>query len=55
MPAVNWAADKASVEQQGLPPHPYLTRPILYISGIDANMSDAELAKGPFKKLLPIR
>lgn len=36
-------------------PHPHLTRPLLYISGIDPSMTDKELAGLVFEKVLPVR
>ncbi|SPO26791.1 related to polyadenylate-binding protein 3 [Ustilago trichophora] len=36
-------------------PHPHLTRPLLYISGVDATMTDKELAGLVFEKVLPVR
>ncbi|KAI3485258.1 hypothetical protein L1887_51543 [Cichorium endivia] len=36
-------------------PHPHLTRPLLYISGVDPAMTDKELAGLVFEKVLPVR
>ncbi|SNX84914.1 related to polyadenylate-binding protein 3 [Melanopsichium pennsylvanicum] len=36
-------------------PHPHLTRPFLHISGVDATMTDKELAGLVFEKVLPVR
>ncbi|SJX63558.1 related to polyadenylate-binding protein 3 [Sporisorium reilianum f. sp. reilianum] len=36
-------------------PHPHLTRPLLYISGVDATMTDKELAGLVFDQVLPVR
>jgi hypothetical protein len=37
------------------PPNPYLTRPRLYISGIDRSIADRELANGIFQPFVPVR
>lgn len=42
-------------EQDGDRPHPHLTRPLLQISGVDATMTDKELAGLVFEKVLPVR
>ena len=36
-------------------PNPHLTRPLLYISGVDATMTDKELAGLVFNQVLPVR
>ncbi|KAJ9477815.1 putative Polyadenylate-binding protein, cytoplasmic and nuclear (putative) [Pseudozyma hubeiensis] len=35
--------------------HPHLTRPLLYINGVDATMTDKELAGLVFDQVLPVR
>lgn len=35
--------------------HPHLTRPLLYLSGVDATMTDKELAGLVFDQVLPVR
>ncbi len=42
-------------DQDGDRPHPHLTRPLLYISGVDPTMTDKELAGLVFEKMLPVR
>ncbi|PWZ00235.1 hypothetical protein BCV70DRAFT_200386 [Testicularia cyperi] len=38
-----------------IPPNPHLVRPLLYISGVDPNVTDKELAGSVFESVLPVR
>lgn len=45
----------ASDSAPAAPPHPYLTKPVLHVSGIEASLSDKDLASGVFGAFLPVR
>ncbi|UZJ52645.1 hypothetical protein CBS101457_001965 [Exobasidium rhododendri] len=47
--------DDAGSEDELLPPNPYLTKPLLYLSGVDVNLSDRDLASGVFAPFVPVR
>ncbi|CAO1629533.1 unnamed protein product [Parajaminaea phylloscopi] len=51
-------ADVASGNQSNgvaASPHPFLTQPLLYISGLDPHLEDRDLATSVFAALLPVR
>ncbi|CAO1620122.1 unnamed protein product [Sympodiomycopsis kandeliae] len=37
------------------PAHPFLTKPLLYVSGVDPQSQDQDLASGPLQQFLPVR
>jgi hypothetical protein len=47
--------DRRSSLEEVPPSHPCLTQPQLYISGIDRDISDRELANGIFQPFVPVR
>lgn len=37
------------------PPNPYLSRPLLYVSGVETRLGDRELANDVFAPFVPVR
>lgn len=48
-------ANGTAHESSPRPPHPHITQPLLYISGVDPKVTDKELASSVFDKVLPVR
>lgn len=50
--------DHSDADEQAsepLPPNPFLKEPLLYVSGLDPNVTDKELASSVFAACLPVR
>jgi hypothetical protein len=47
--------DGPDYDDEEAPPNPYLTQPLLYLSGVDGNVSDRDLANGVFQPFVPVR
>lgn len=46
---------EGATEEEDVPPNPYLTRSLLYLSGVDASISDRDLANSVFQPFVPVR